>query len=71
MTGYSGREAIYEFLVLRNRIQKLILNRASANEIKKEAVALGMKTLRQSGWDKVKGGITTLQEVIRVTQSEA
>ncbi|MBN1869066.1 MAG: Flp pilus assembly complex ATPase component TadA [Candidatus Omnitrophica bacterium] len=68
MTGYSGREAIYEFLVINDDIQKLILRRATAGEIKEKAVTFGMKTLRQSGWDKVKDGVTTLQEVIRVTQ---
>lgn len=67
-TGYSGREAIYEFLVLNDSIQKLILGRATASEIKAKAVASGMKTLRQSGLEKVKQGVTTLQEVIRVTQ---
>ena len=67
-TGYSGREAIYEFLVLNDDMQKLILGRATAGEIKAKAIASGMKTLRQSGWEKVKQGVTTLQEVIRVTQ---
>jgi type II secretory ATPase GspE/PulE/Tfp pilus assembly ATPase PilB-like protein len=68
-TGYSGREAIYEFLVLDNELQRLILQRASTNEIKGKAVAGGMRTLRQSGWEKVAQGLTTLQEVMRVTQN--
>ncbi|MCK5013308.1 MAG: Flp pilus assembly complex ATPase component TadA [Candidatus Omnitrophica bacterium] len=67
-TGYSGREAIYEFLIFSDDIQKLILERATAGEIKAKAVASGMKTLRQSGWEKVKQEITTFQEVARVTQ---
>jgi len=70
-TGYRGREAIYEFLVIDDDIRRLILGRATANEIKTTAIASGMKTLRQSGWEKVKQGVTTLQEVIRVTQGEA
>ena len=70
-TGYNGREAIYEFLVLDNDIQKLILKRATTNEIKAKAVSRGMTTLRQSGWEKVKQGLTTLQEVMRVTQNRS
>jgi len=70
-TGYKGRKAIYEFLVLNDDIQKLILHRATSGEIKEKAVASGMKTLRQAGWEKVKQGVTTLQEVIRVTQGGA
>ena len=67
-TGYSGREAIYEFLILNDDIQKLILGRATAGEIKAKAVASGMRTLRRSGWEKILKGVTTLQEVVRVTQ---
>lgn len=70
MTGYNGRDAIYEFLTLDGEIKKMILQRASANDIKARAAALGMSSLRQSGWEKVRKGITTLQEVMRVTQSE-
>lgn len=70
-TGYNGREAIYEFLLLDSGMQKLILRRAATNEIKAKAVSAGMTTLRQSGWEKVKQGSTTLQEVIRVTQNGA
>ena len=69
LTGYSGREAIYEFLILHEDIQQLILQRVSARAIKDKAVALGMKTLRQAGWEKIKQGQTTLQEVSRVTQA--
>jgi general secretion pathway protein E len=68
MTGYSGREAIYEFLLVNDDIRKLILERATTGEVKAAAVCAGMKTLRQAGWNKVKEGVTTLQEVIRVTQ---
>lgn len=70
LTGFTGREAIYEFLMLNDEIRQLIIDRATAGRIKEKAVALGMKTLRQSGWEKVKKGITTIQEVIRVTQEE-
>ena len=54
-----------------NDMQKLILQRATTNEIKAKAVSRGMTTLRQSGWEKVKQGLTTLQEVLRVTQNRS
>jgi len=69
-TGYYGREGIYEFLFLGDEIKELITRRASATEIKNKAVSLGMKTLLHCGWDKVKEGLTTPQEVIRVTKEE-
>ncbi len=69
-TGYRGRRAIYEFLVLNNEIRKMILERASSDQIKKKALTMGMRTLRQDGWDKVIQGLTTPAEVMRVTQRE-
>lgn len=69
-TGYSGREGIYEFLLMTDSIRELIMQRATANQIKDKAMSEGMRTLRQSGWEKVKAGLTTPQEVIRVTQEE-
>jgi len=69
-TGYKGRTAIYEILALTDPIRELALNRASSEEIKKKALSLGMHTLRQDGWEKVLKGITTPEEVIRVTQEE-
>ncbi len=71
-TGYLGRQAIYEFLLIDEGIRKLILERASAETIREAAVAKGMKTLAQSGWEKVKTGLTTYHEILRVTaQDEA
>lgn len=69
-TGYIGRTAIYEILVNTNAIQRLIIKRASGDEIKMQALASGMRTLRQDGWEKALQGITTLSEVLRVTQEE-
>jgi len=69
-TGYSGRQAVYEFLVCGEEIRQLIMERSAASRIKKKAVELGMRTLRQAGWEKVKDGVTTPQEVIRVTKEE-
>lgn len=67
-TGYKGRTAIYEMLIVTDPIKDMILNRASADEIRKKAVALGMRTLRTDGWEKVLKGLTTPSEVLRVTQ---
>jgi len=69
-TGYKGRTAIYELLVLDKEIQDLVLKRASAVEIGRKAKVLGMKTLRETGWDKVRNGITTPEEILRVTDTE-
>jgi len=70
-TGYKGRKAIYEILVFNEDIRQLIINRATANEIKELAMKSGMKTLFRSGWEKVVEGITSPQEVLRVTKEEA
>jgi len=69
-TGYKGRTAIYEILVVTEPIREIILKRSSSDQIKKKAVSLGMRTLRQDGWEKVARGITSASEVIRVTQQE-
>ncbi|WP_353684237.1 type IV-A pilus assembly ATPase PilB [Thermodesulfovibrio sp. 3907-1M] len=66
-TGYSGRVALYEVMPIKDEIKELILTGASASEIKKEAVKLGMITLRQSGIYKVMQGITSIEEVLRIT----
>ncbi len=69
-TGYKGRTAIYEILVVDEPIRDLILKRASSDQVKRKALSLGMRTLRQDGWEKIMMGITTPSEVIRVTQQE-
>ena len=69
-TGYKGRTAIYEMLLITESMQQLILKRVSADQIRKKALQLGMRTLRQDGWEKIARGITTPAEVLRVTQSE-
>ena len=69
-TGFRGRTAIYEILVVTEPIRELILKRSSSDQIKKKAISLGMRTLRQDGWAKVKSGITSPSEVIRVSQEE-
>ncbi len=67
-TGYKGRTAIYEFLVMNDGIRELILGRSSSDKIKKKAVSLGMRTLAQDGWIKIKRGFTTPAEVLRVAK---
>lgn len=69
-TGYRGRTAIYEFLVLNEKIREMVLDHNSADQIKREAVKMRMRTLRQDGLDKILKGITTVGEVIRVTPGE-
>ena len=66
-TGYKGRLGLYEVMPMKEEVKELVLARASASEIKKEAIRLGMKTLRQSGIHKIKEGLTTIEEVLRTT----
>ncbi|MBI3321158.1 MAG: type II secretion system protein GspE, partial [Candidatus Omnitrophica bacterium] len=67
-TGFKGRTAIYEFLLMTDPIQPLALRRASSHEIAQAAQQFGkMRTLRQDGWLKINRGLTTPQEVLRVT----
>ena len=69
-TGFSGRLAIFELLIINEEIRKLIEMKRSADEIKKLAVGLKMKTLRQDGLLKARNGLTTPEEVLRVTELE-
>ena len=68
--GYQGREGIHELLVMTETIRPLILNRSAASTIAARAMENGMKTLRTDGWKKALAGVTTIEEVLRVTQSE-
>lgn len=67
-TGYTGRQAIFEIMEINDAIKSVILNTSDANQIKKSAVGQGMTTLRQDGISKVLQGITSIEEVVRVTQ---
>ncbi|MFH1798452.1 MAG: ATPase, T2SS/T4P/T4SS family [Candidatus Omnitrophota bacterium] len=69
-TGYRGRIAIHELFIINKEIQEMVLRRASNQEIKDKARSFGMRTLRETGWIKVEEGITTIEEVLRVTESE-
>ncbi|BAI80578.1 type IV pilus assembly protein PilB [Deferribacter desulfuricans SSM1] len=66
-TGYKGRVALYEVMEVSENIRELVLRGANATEIKKMAIDEGMITLRRSGLEKVKKGVTTIEEVVRVT----
>jgi len=70
LTGFYGRTAIYEILLVGESIRDLIVQKASAEAIKNKALSLGMRTLRQDGWAKVLEGVTTPEEVMKVTQEE-
>ena len=70
-TGFHGRTAIYEFFLMSQPIRDLVLQKASADAIRRAAVELGMRTMREDGWEKVKAGLTTLDEVLRTTQDES
>lgn len=69
-TGYRGRTGIYEVMLVTDKIQDLIYRRENANRIKKSALEAGMKTLRMDGARKVLAGITTVSEVLRVSQAD-
>lgn len=69
-TGYRGRIAVFEMLEMNNQIRELAFARAPSGELRKAAVASGMKTLLQDGRIKVFKGTTTPAEIARVTQAE-
>src|SRR5438270_834997 len=67
--GYQGRMGIYELLILNEAVRPLILSRAPSSTIAQRAMEAGMRTLRTDGWNKVKAASTTIEEVLRVTQT--
>lgn len=67
-TGYMGRIAIYEVMPVSEKLSKLIIEKAAAAEIQKQAMDEGMLTMKQDGYVKVLEGITTMDEVVRVAQ---
>jgi len=69
-TGYRGRSGLFELLLIDDDIRQMVLDRVSSNMIKKKAVEKGMLTLRGDGALKVAAGVTTLDEVLRITQEE-
>ena len=69
-TGYKGRVALYEIMPVKEDLKELVLQGASAIDIKKTAIQLGMKSLRMSGLEKLKEGLTSLEEVVGTTFSD-
>ena len=69
-TGYSGRTAIFELLAVNDDVRSLLMRRSDSTTIKKAAMKRGMLTLRQDGLGKVIKGITTTEEMMRVTQED-
>jgi len=67
-TGYLGRIGVFEVLIISEKIARLVMERADAGTVEKQAVVEGMITLKQDGYLKVLEGITTIEEVIRVAQ---
>ncbi len=69
-TGYKGRRGIYELMIPDEQIRKLIANKAALDEIRQAVLKTGMKTMREDGLEKVGKGLTSQEEVLRVTQEE-
>ena len=69
-TGYQGRAAIYEICLVTEPLRKLIMQKRDGGELKQCAIAEGMETLRQDGWRRVAQAKTTIEEVVRVTQTD-
>ena len=69
-TGYKGRRALFEVLEVDEDIEGAIVRRENATQIRNLSVAKGMKTLREDGWRKVFAGITSIKEIIRVTEEQ-
>ncbi len=69
-TGFRGRTGIHELMVTGEQIRELVTQRINANVIRREALKNGMITLRNDGWRKVQKGMTTIDEVARVTAGD-
>jgi type IV pilus assembly protein PilB len=69
-TGFKGRFAVYEVMPLHEELKEFVLNGASALELKREAIRIGMQSLRQSALSKLLDGWTTLGEVLRVSTAD-
>jgi type IV pilus assembly protein PilB len=70
-TGYKGRLALYEVMPMADAIREAVLAGASTAEVKRTAIASGMATLRRSGINKIAEGVTTVEEVLRITMPDS
>jgi general secretion pathway protein E/type IV pilus assembly protein PilB len=69
-TGYHGRLGIYELLVTNEEIRQMMTQKGTSEAIKQVAIRNGMETMRMDGWNKVMAGITTIDEIVRVTKAD-
>ena len=69
-TGYKGRRALFEVLEVDEDIEGAIVRRENATEIRNRSLAKGMKTLREDGWAKAFRGVTSVKEIMRVTEEQ-
>ncbi|MBI2251408.1 MAG: Flp pilus assembly complex ATPase component TadA, partial [Armatimonadetes bacterium] len=67
-SGYKGRSGIYELLIVSDKIREMIMHRTSSHELQSQAKKEGLKTLIEDGLDKITQGVTTLEEIWRVTK---
>ena len=68
--GYKGRIGLFEVILMSEELREMTIQRASSSQLKRAAMRLGMKTLREDGWRKVVAGYTTIEEVVRLTQED-
>jgi type IV pilus assembly protein PilB len=71
LTGYSGRKGLFEIFVINDAIQHMIFEKMAVSDMRRHARELGMRTLREDGVRKVGAGVTTLEEVLRVTMGDS
>ena len=69
-TGYKGRRALFEVLEVDEDIEGAIVRRENATQIRNISLSKGMKTLREDGWAKVFAGVTSVKEILRVTEDQ-
>jgi type IV pilus assembly protein PilB len=69
-TGYRGRQGVYEVMPITPKLREMILDRSSAGDIKKTAIGEGMLTLRRDALEKLKRGLTSVEEVLKETASD-
>lgn len=67
-TGYKGRIALFEIMVMNEKIREMVVHKRPSNEIRYQAIKDGLRTLRQDGWNRVLSGVTTVEEVLRVAR---
>jgi len=69
-TGYSGRVSIVELLVMSDTIRSMVMRHVTAGEVRQQAINEGMQTMYENGLAKAVAGVTTIEEVLRVTREE-